>query len=181
MAAITITDATNTAAYELSDEIGSELTIGSAADCSIPLPSVEGLAPVHCRITRMEEGFAITDAGSGNGTFADDRSIESEYMAEGIVYRIGAATLAFVVGAPAAEEPQAAEAASAAPKKKAAPRRPALSAAELQAMAMQQKREQQRKRVAAIYMVVVLLAAFYAGMALYSWQSTGNPLPVFLR
>jgi len=179
MAAITITDATNTAAYELSNEIGSELTIGSAADCNIPLPSVEGLAPVHCRITRMEEGFAITDAGSGNGTFADDRSIESEYMAEGIVYRIGLATLAFVAGAPAAEEPQAAQAAS---KKKAAPRRrPALSAAELQAMAMQQKREQQRKKVAAIYMVVVLLAAFYAGMALYSWQSTGNPLPVFLR
>lgn len=37
------------------------------------------------------------------------------------------------------------------------------------------------QRVNYLYVAVVLLAAFYAGMALYSWQHTGNPLPIFLR
>lgn len=37
------------------------------------------------------------------------------------------------------------------------------------------------QRVNYLYVAVVLLAAFYAGMALYSRQHTGNPLPIFLR
>lgn len=32
-----------------------------------------------------------------------------------------------------------------------------------------------------LYVVLIILAAFYAGMALYSWQADGNPVPSFFR
>ena len=35
--------------------------------------------------------------------------------------------------------------------------------------------------VSTLYVVIILLAALYAGMALYSWQSEGNPVPAFFR
>ena len=35
--------------------------------------------------------------------------------------------------------------------------------------------------VSTLYVVVILIAALYAGMALYSWQSEGNPVPAFFR
>lgn len=35
--------------------------------------------------------------------------------------------------------------------------------------------------VSTLYVVIILIAALYAGMALYSWQSEGNPVPAFFR
>ena len=35
--------------------------------------------------------------------------------------------------------------------------------------------------VSTLYVVVILILALYAGMALYSWQSEGNPVPAFFR
>lgn len=35
--------------------------------------------------------------------------------------------------------------------------------------------------VSTLYVVLIILAAFYAGMALYSWQTDGNPVPSFFR
>ena len=35
--------------------------------------------------------------------------------------------------------------------------------------------------VSTLYVVLIILAAFYAGMALYSWQADGNPVPSFFR
>ena len=35
--------------------------------------------------------------------------------------------------------------------------------------------------VSTLYVVVILIAALYAGMALYSWQTEGNPVPAFFR
>ncbi len=207
MAAITITDATTTASYELPDEVGTELTLGSAEDCSIPLPGVRGLSACHCRITRMAEGFVLSDDNSLNGTYADGRRIASEYLAQGITYQVGEASFTFEVDAVEedeaktrpialdAGEPEEAktkplsdtqQATGTVQKKKVVRRkvaaRPAgLSAAELQQAAQKHKRDMARQRMTLIYIVVILAAAFYAGLALYSWQSTGNPLPVFLR
>lgn len=198
MAAITITDATGTDSYELPDEIGTELTIGTAEDCSIPLPEVKGLSASHCRITRMEGGFILSDDQSTNGTYADARRIESEYLAPGITYTIGEATFVFETGAEPAAQPATDDAATkpltadqqvtgAAPaKKKVVRRKPVarrttLNAAELQQAAQKYKRDMARKRMTLIYIIIILLAAFYAGLALYSWQTTGNPLPVLLR
>lgn len=95
MATITITDSASTNAFLLPDELGSELTIGTAESCSIPLPAVEGLSSCHCRIVRLDDGYALSDAGSENGTYADDRPVESEYMVPGVLYRIGAATMVY--------------------------------------------------------------------------------------
>lgn len=197
MAAIYITDSSNPtgAYYELPTDPGSELTIGSDAGCSISLAAAEGLAACHCRISCMEEGYAISDAGSGSGTYADDRQIESEYMAPGIHYRAGSVSMVYVDEIPTAEvEAPAAEAAeeSASPRavpsaarkvvrRKAAPRRTGLTPEELKAAAEKYKRANNARTANLIYVILVLIAAFYAGLALYSWMDTGNPLPIFLR
>lgn len=218
MASINVTYSDITASYDLPDEIGVEVIIGTSEDCSIDLPDVEGLAEEHCCITLFEDGYAISDLGSGAGTFADDTPLENEYMSSGVVYRIGAATITFVPDegaevAPAeatvapetapAGEAVPAEAPAAAPaaapqkktiKKKAssgkrtAPRKgaPALngkkrtgSRASAATAAVQYNK--QMEKVNGFYVALVLIGAFYAGMALYSWQTTGNPLPIFLR
>lgn len=209
MASINVTYSDITASYDLPDEIGVEVIIGTSEDCSIDLPDVEGLADEHCCITLYEDGYALSDLGSGKGTFANDKPVENEYMAAGVSYRIGAAVLTFVPDevaapvetAPAAAEPApdatqetaAAPQASAAPAKKKTIRktakrtggtgkplsRPAAArSAQAAAVAAYNKKQEQ---VNLAYVVLVLLAAFYAGMALYSWQHTGNPLPIFLR
>lgn len=208
MASINVTYSDITASYDLPDEIGVEVIIGTSEDCSIDLPDVEGLADEHCCITLYEDGYALSDLGSGKGTFANDKPVENEYMAAGVSYRIGAAVLTFVpdeVAAPAETAPAAAEPApdatqetAAAPQASAAPAkktirktakrtggtgkplsRPAAArSAQAAAVAAYNKKQEQ---VNLAYVVLVLLAAFYAGMALYSWQHTGNPLPIFLR
>ncbi len=208
MASINVTYSDITASYDLPDEIGVEVIIGTSEDCSIDLPDVEGLADEHCCITLYEDGYALSDLGSGKGTFANDKPVENEYMAAGVSYRIGAAVLTFVPDevaasvetAPAAAEPApdatqetaAAPQASAAPAKKTIRKtakrtggtgkplsRPAAArSAQAAAVAAYNKKQEQ---VNLAYVVLVLLAAFYAGMALYSWQNTGNPLPIFLR
>lgn len=208
MASINVTYSDITASYDLPDEIGVEVIIGTSEDCSIDLPDVEGLADEHCCITLYEDGYALSDLGSGKGTFANDKPVENEYMAAGVSYRIGAAVLTFVpdeVAAPVETAPAAAEPApaatqetAAAPQASAAPAkktirktakrtggtgkplsRPAAArSAQAAAVAAYNKKQEQ---VNLAYVVLVLLAAFYAGMALYSWQHTGNPLPIFLR
>ncbi|MBQ7023627.1 MAG: FHA domain-containing protein [Akkermansia sp.] len=208
MASINVTYSDITASYDLPDEIGVEVIIGTSEDCSIDLPDVEGLADEHCCITLYEDGYALSDLGSGKGTFANDKPVENEYMAAGVSYRIGAAVLTFVpdeVAAPvetapavaepapdATQETAAAPQASAAPAKKTIRKtakrtggtgkplsRPAAArSAQAAAVAAYNKKQEQ---INLAYVVLVLLAAFYAGMALYSWQHTGNPLPIFLR
>ncbi len=214
MASINVTYSDITASYDLPDEIGVEVIIGTSEDCSIDLPDVEGLAEEHCCITLFEDGYAISDLGSGAGTFADDTPLENEYMTSGVVYQIGAATITFVpdegaeaapaeaAAAPAAtpEGEAAPEAApAAAPQKKTikkkassgkrtAPRKgaPALngrkrSGNRASAAAATVQYNKQMEKINGFYVALVLIGAFYAGMALYSWQTTGNPLPIFLR
>ena len=206
MASINVTYSDITASYDLPDEIGVEVIIGTSEDCSIDLPDVEGLAEEHCCITCHEDGYAISDLGSGKGTFANENPLTNEYMTAGVFYRIGSATLTFVpdeAPAPAATEatpvateapaPQAAEApAQPSPAKKTirktvkrtvgtgTPLKGAAAARSAQAAAVAAYNKKAEK-IDTIYVILVLIAAFYAGLALYSWQHTGNPLPIFLR
>ena len=123
MASITVTYADITASYDLPDEIGVEVIIGTSEDCSIDMPEVQGLAAEHCCITLFADGYAISDLGSGAGTFADGQPLENEYMKPGVVYQVGQATITFVpdevpaaaAAAPAAPAEAAAEPAAAAP------------------------------------------------------------------
>jgi|GEM_PF-1377686 len=187
MAVLIISTATDSYSYELPTEVGAAYNIGSGADCHISVPGVPGLAELHCTITCMEEGYAITDAGSPAGTLAFDRKVESEYMSPEIVYTVGELTVAIAESAPAEEAP----AAEGAPAKKkttkksvtrSAKKGGALTLEELKAAAAKFDRNKNKNSKIAnlIYIIVVLLAAFYAGVALHHWQTTGNCLPGIL-
>ena len=204
MASINVTYSDITASYDLPDEIGVEVIIGTSEDCSIDLPDVEGLAEEHCCITLFEDGYAISDLGSGAGTFADGAPLENEYMTSGVVYQIGAATITFVPDEAPAAAPETAQAAPAeAAPAEAAPAAPAQqprkktvkkkspAAGKGKRMAPRAASPdrttatlQYNKKVEQIntfYVAIVLIGAFYAGLALYSWQTTGNPLPIFMQ
>lgn len=57
-------------------ELGSEpLTIGRTPPCEIVLRDVE-LSRVHCRVHLREDGVAVEDLASTNGTFVDGRRVE---------------------------------------------------------------------------------------------------------
>ena len=180
MAVLIISTATESYSYELPTEVGAGYGIGSGADCQISVPGVAGLAELHCSVTCTEEGYVIADAGSPAGTLAYDRKVESEYMSPEIVYTAGELTIAIAESAPATE-------AAAAPKKKTtaktttkkAKKGSALSLEELKNAASMYDRNKNKnsRMVNMIYIVVVLLAAFYAGVALHHWQTTGNCLP----
>lgn len=202
MASINVTYSDITATYDLPDEIGEEVVIGTSEDCSIDMPEVEGLAAEHCCITHFADGYAISDLASGAGTFADGKPVENEYMQPGVVYQIGKATITFMpdeATAPAQEvatEQTAtvapAEAApAAAPKKKVvkkkktgtagAGKRVAPRAASPDRTTATLQYNKKMQQINGLYVILVLIAAFYAGMALYSWQKTGNPLPIFMQ
>lgn len=205
MASINVTYADITASYDLPDEIGVEVIIGTSEDCSIDMPEVQGLAAEHCCITLFADGYAISDLGSGAGTFADGQPLENEYMKPGVVYQVGQATITFVpdeapaaaaeptATAPASVEPAAA-AAPAAPaqqpqkktvKKKTATagkgKRPAPRAASPDRTTATLQYNKKMEQINTFYVAIVLIGAFYAGLALYSWQTTGNPLPIFMQ
>lgn len=201
MASINVTYSDITATYDLPDEIGEEVVIGTSEDCSIDMPEVEGLAAEHCCITLFADGYAISDLASGAGTFADGKPVENEYMRPGVVYQIGKATITFApdevaapaqaAGAEAAPTAQAEAAPAAAPKKKVVKKKktgtagtgkrvaPRAASPDRTTATLQYNKKMQQ--INGIYVILVLIAAFYAGMALYSWQKTGNPLPIFMQ
>lgn len=201
MASINVTYSDITATYDLPDEIGEEVVIGTSEDCSIDMPEVEGLAAEHCCITLFADGYAISDLASGAGTFADGKPVENEYMRPGVVYQIGKATITFTPDEVAAPAPEStteqavtaapAEAApAAAPQKKivkkkkktgTAGKRVAPRAASPDRTTATLQYNKKMQQINGIYVILVLIAAFYAGMALYSWQKTGNPLPIFMQ
>ena len=179
MASISITYSETAVAYELPAEVGSVLTIGSAEDCSIILPAETGVSEHHCSITRMKDGYAIADLGSANGTFANGNKVENEYLAAGSSYQLGSAMLTFTPDAVAEE---GAETAPTATKTRKVVRKAAPAASDrVRAAAAAAAYNRKQQQINYFYVALVLIGAFYAGMAFYSWQNTGNPLPIFLR
>ncbi|MBR7108583.1 MAG: FHA domain-containing protein [Akkermansia sp.] len=61
------------------------------------------------------------------------------------------------------------------------PKKRALTDEELKQKAKMLANAMGGSGVSTLYIVVILIAALYAGMALYSWQSEGNPVPAFFR
>ncbi len=201
MASINVTYSDITASYDLPDEIGVEVIIGTSEDCSIDMPEVQGLAAEHCCITLFEDGYAISDLGSGAGTFANGKPVENEYMVAGVVYQVGQAAITFVPDeAPAAAAPaaDAAAPAGAAAQPAAAPKKKKIVKKKKKVGSPTAKRPISRptspdrttatlnynkkmEQINTFYVIVVLIGAFYAGLALYSWQTTGNPLPIFMQ
>lgn len=108
MATIYLTDSQGSGyEYELPQD-GCTLTLGSAEDCSILLPESEGVAPLHGTICLTEEGYVLSDAGSGAGIFANEEPVESVLLVPEAMYRLGNYTLQYAEfaaqTAPAPEE-----------------------------------------------------------------------------
>lgn len=60
-------------------------------------------------------------------------------------------------------------------------KRRALSAQELQNKAALLAQSFKNNGVSTLYVVVIIIAAFYAGMSLYSWKCEGTPVPSLFR
>lgn len=58
--------------YEMTAD---QATVGRGRECSVVIAGDQGVSKVHCRIARSGDGFAITDAGSANGTRLNGRDI----------------------------------------------------------------------------------------------------------
>lgn len=56
-------------------DLGSELTIGRASGCAVPLPSDNFVSQVHARVFRSGDGYWVEDLGSTNGTLLNGRKI----------------------------------------------------------------------------------------------------------
>lgn len=181
MAQLYITYAGQTTIHSLEGAIGAEFTIGQAEGNSIPLPDAQELSPTHCRIIKTEEGFAIQADPSADGVYLSERKVDYELMLPGEIYVAASVELVLI-------EEEAAPTATAVPrtvKKKVAPKpgaaKKTLQRADIEALAEKYKRNQGLSGADIAYIVIVLVAAVYAGMALYSWQHDGTPLPIFFR
>ena len=60
-------------------------------------------------------------------------------------------------------------------------KRRALSAQELQNKAALLAQSFKNNSVSTLYVIFIILAAFYAGMSLYSWKCEGSPVPSIFR
>lgn len=184
MAQLYITIAGQTTAHSLKGKIGAEFTIGSAESNSIPLPEAQDLSPTHCRIIKTENGFAIQDNQSDSGIYLGERKVDYELMLPRETYTMASVQLVLVddEAVPDAAAPRLVKK-KVQPKAGAAQKKTPDSGAgkDLAALAEQYKRDQGLSGADIAYIVIVLVAAVYAGMALYSWQHDGNPLPIFFR
>ncbi len=206
MAVIYIIEADNTQhQFPLPVEEGGVVTIGSNADCLVPMPGIAGLSGLHCSITLTGGEYVLKDEGSEGGTLDGERAIASEPMREGVPYAIGAAFLYYYAAdAPAvqeapAEEPlaeptpvseyaeapvaaaeESAASPAAAPVKKKKKKKVATPLQQASAaMASQKRKAQALSAVSYVYVLLVLVLAFYAGMTLRHWVVTGEYLPNF--
>lgn len=182
MAQLYITNAGQTTVHNLGGEIGAEFTIGQAEDNSIPLPDAQDLSSTHCRIIKTENGFAIQDNQSANGVYLGERKVDYELMLPGESYTMASVQLVLVEDEAASQtEPPKVVKKKIRPKVGAAQRKAPGAGKDIVALAEQYKRNQGLSGADIAYIVIVLVAAVYAGMALYSWQHDGNPLPIFFR
>lgn len=85
--------------FELPVVSGAEVYVGTAPNCQLSLPGVEGLGEVHACISCQPQGYVITDMGTPYGTLANGVPIQSDYLCPGVEYRLGAA----IITAPAEE------------------------------------------------------------------------------
>lgn len=179
MAQLYITRAGQTTAHQLTGPVGTEYSIGKDEGNSIVIPDAPELSATQCLIIRAENGYAIRSDSSSDGVTLEGRKIDYELMLAGETYAAGSVQLVLIEED---AEPKAA-AQRVLKKKKAGTTKKAASGASvnLAALAEQYKRNEGLSGVDIVYIIVILVAAVYAGMALYSWQHDGNPLPIIFR
>lgn len=83
--------------YELPVTPGAEVLIGTAPQCHLLLPGVEGLAGVHACIVCQGADYMISDMGSPMGTFANGTPVRSVFLMPGVEYRMGSLLISLAV------------------------------------------------------------------------------------
>lgn len=200
MPLIYITEPTHFYTFELPVAPGAEIYIGTAPNCQLALPGVEGLGEVHACISCQPQGYVITDMGTPYGTLANGVPVQADFLRPGVEYRLGAAVITMPMEGAAAPQPmpqQQVMPQTVAPvaqegqkkpalKKKsplktggavAKPRPAAAAGASTEDAAKRFKRTGDSTAFNVIYVIVLIAAAVYAGVALRHWQRTGNFLP----
>lgn len=73
---------------------GAEVTVGRLAECQIQLHDAN-VSRRHAAFMRLEEGWAISDLGSTNGTRVNGAPVERARLADGDVIEIGLTRLVY--------------------------------------------------------------------------------------
>ncbi len=73
---------------------GSEFTIGTAAGADLELTDTT-VSRHHCSIRVSDHGFHVRDLGSTNGTYVGAMRVDSGYLENGAVLRLGATRIRF--------------------------------------------------------------------------------------
>ncbi len=80
---------------------GSWITLGRAPQCEVVIDDPQA-SWEHCVVERVPAGFLVTDLGSSNGTFVNDRRLEAlEVLTPGDVLRLGNTRIAIMFEATA--------------------------------------------------------------------------------
>ncbi len=74
---------------------GEDVTLGREADNQVVLKD-PSISRRHARLTRVEDGWDLTDLHSGNGTFVNGKRIERALVKNNDEIRLGSATFRFV-------------------------------------------------------------------------------------
>lgn len=75
-------------------QVKGRTTVGTSSDCDLVLqdPSISSR---HCEFIAGQNGFRLTDLGSTNGTFVNDKRIQSEELIDNDVVRLGRTSFKF--------------------------------------------------------------------------------------
>jgi diguanylate cyclase (GGDEF)-like protein len=72
-------------------DLGASATIGRDPACEVAFPEVLSLSRLHSRIRFTEDGVAVEDLGSTNGTFVNDRRLTGQvFLSSGDRIQFGA-------------------------------------------------------------------------------------------
>ena len=77
--------------------VDEQVTIGRHPDCEIRLPFAK-VSRRHASVERQGDAFVVRDLGSGNGTWIDNRAVESHRLRDGEAFRIGSTQLVYKQG-----------------------------------------------------------------------------------
>ncbi len=185
MAYIDIIDSNgNDYRYQLPED-GSSLLIGSGADCSISLPHIADLLPLHCTISLQQEGYIIAAATPEATLLAEGQPTEAAVLVPHATYSLGSTLLMYndavaeapaeVEAAPAPTEEEPAEE-PAVPvrkkkKKKHSGQQGLYSVAEFT-----EEDSPLHIVLRRLYVIAILALAFLAGLTMRYWMITGEYL-----
>lgn len=89
MATVTVGDIAHDVALQ-----GDEVVVGRLAECQVRLSDVN-VSRRHAAFIRLDDGWAITDLGSTNGTRVNGREVERVRLTDGDVVEIGLTRLVY--------------------------------------------------------------------------------------